>query len=226
MTLRVLLVDDHRLLIEGLRNLLTSYGAEVAGVAYDGFEGVAQARRLKPDVVLMDIRMPGCDGLRATRLIVAEQPEIKVVMLTTSAEDEDLFEAIKSGAYGYLVKSLSGDEFIAALEGVAQGAPPFSPGLAARLLREFARLGGAQPALDAKPADAPAAAAPGLTERQTEVLRLVAGGLTYKEAGARLHLSERTVRYHMGEIMAQLHLEHRSQALAYAGRMGLIPPES
>jgi two-component system NarL family response regulator len=224
MTLRVLLVDDHRLLVEGLASLLKSHGIEVVGVAYDGFEGVAQARALKPDVALMDLRMPRCDGLCATRLISTELPEVKVVVLTTSAEDADLFEAIKSGAYGYLIKSLSGDEFVAALAGVAQGTPPFSPGLAAKLLREFARLGNEGRAA-APVSEQAAASSAGLTERQIEVLRLVAAGLTYKEAAARLFLSERTVRYHMAAIMEQLRMQHRSEVLAFAGRMGLVPPK-
>ena len=221
--MRILLVDDHRLLVEGLRNLLTSHGIEVVGAAGDGLEAVAQARALNPDLILMDIRMPRCNGLCATRLIKAKQPEVKIVMLTTSAEDEDLFEAIKSGACGYLVKSVGGDEFIEALCGLEQGVPPFSPGLAARLLAEFARLGGQPHELAGREAGAASVTETyvELTERQTEVLKLVAAGLTYKEVGARLALSERTVRYHMAEIMDHLHLKHRSQVIAYAGRLGL-----
>jgi len=233
--MRVLLVDDHRLLVEGLSSLLTSHGLQVVGIAYDGQEAVVQARALHPDLILMDISMPRCNGLCATRLIKAQQPEIRIVMLTTSAEDEDLFESIKSGACGYLIKSLSGAEFIEALQGLEEGVPPFSPGLADRLLREFARMAGrnsnadltgfSKPVRSADPVRSQdpliPASPPGLTERQTEVLRLVAGGLTYKEVGARLALSERTVRYHMAAIMEQLHLEHRSQVIAYAVRMGL-----
>jgi DNA-binding NarL/FixJ family response regulator len=171
----------------------------------------------------MDIRMPRCDGLAATRLIKARMPEIKIVMLTTSADDQDLFESIKSGACGYLLKSVSGNEFIQALRGLEQGVPPFSPGLAAKILTEFARQA-EQPdeARRHEKGDAPAGEATGgLTARQTDVLRLVAGGLTYKEVGDRLALSERTVRYHMAEIMQALHLEHRSQVIAYAGQIGL-----
>jgi DNA-binding NarL/FixJ family response regulator len=230
---RVLVVDDHRLFAEGLSNLLTAHGIEVAGIAGDGFEAVAQARAQNPDLILMDISMPRCNGLAATRLISAQHPEIKIVMLTTSAEDEDLFESVKSGACGYLLKSMGGDEFIEALRGLEQGVPPFSPGLAARLLREFARLAeedaktrrhgemetGKIPASPHPPV--PASRSAGLTERQSEVLKLVAAGLTYKEVGTRLALSERTVRYHMAEIMDRLHLEHRSQVIAYAGRQGL-----
>jgi two-component system NarL family response regulator len=135
-------------------------------------------------------------------------------MLTTSAEDHDLFESIKSGACGYLLKSMSGAAFIEALRGLEQGIPPFSPGLANLLLREFARLAD-QPSEPIVPDKPPA----NLTPRQTEVLRLVAAGLTYKEIGTRLSLSERTVRYHMAEIMTALHLEHRSQVIAYAAKL-------
>ena len=221
--MRVLLVDDHLLMLEGLSNLLKAYGIEVAGAASDGLEAVALAQQLHPDLILMDIRMPRCDGLAATRQIKAAQPEIKIVMLTTSAEDQDLFEAVKSGASGYLLKSMSGAAFIEALQGLEQGVPPFSPGLAARLLDEFARLSQAE----GQPA-APAAGETGpdrLTGRQLEVLRLVASGLTYREVGERLALSERTVRFHMAEIMARLHLQNRSQVLAYAGKLGFHPPE-
>ncbi len=212
--MRVLLADDHRLLVEGVNNLLMAHGIDVVGIAGDGVEAIALAQTLNPDLILMDIRMPRCDGLRATRQIKAQHPDIQIVMLTTSAEDHDLFESIKSGANGYLLKSMSGTDFIEALRGLEQGIPPFSPGLAALLLREFARLAD-QPSEPIVPGDPPA----NLTARQTEVLRLVAAGLTYKEIGTRLSLSERTVRYHMAEIMSRLHLEHRSQVIAYVSKL-------
>jgi two-component system NarL family response regulator len=137
--MRVLIADDHPMMVDGLRSLLEAHGMEVVGAVGDGQTAVHEALRLEPDLVLMDIRMPVCDGLAATRLIKARRPEIKIVMLTTSAESEDLFEAIKSGACGYLLKVTSGSAFIEALHGLEQGVPPFSPGLAERLLREFAR---------------------------------------------------------------------------------------
>jgi len=232
--MKVLLADDHRLIVEGLCNLLTVHGIEVAGIAGDGMEAVAMAQQLHPDLILMDIRMPRCDGLSATRQIKAQQPEIKIVMLTTSAEDQDLFESVKSGACGYLLKSMSGEAFIEALRGLEQGIPPFSPGLAAKLLDEFARLAGegkeadtgghgdTQKGKEAETRGRGAAETGGrLTERQTEVLRLVADGLTYREVGVQLSLSERTVRFHMSEIVARLHLYNRSQVLAYVGKHGL-----
>jgi two-component system NarL family response regulator len=239
--LRILIVDDHAILVEGLSNLLASRGFEVVGTAADGQEGVRQALRLEPDLVLMDIRMPVCDGLTATRLIKAQRPDMKIVMLTTSAEDEDLFEAIKSGACGYLLKSTKGRAFFEALHGLREGTPPFSPGLAVRLLKEFARMadtesggkddtgtrrrkgagkrgrGEAGNTFPSHRVSAPPRQV--LTERQIEVLQLVASGLTYKEVALKLALSDHTIRYHMGEIMRLLHLENRSQVIAYAGEL-------
>jgi DNA-binding NarL/FixJ family response regulator len=215
--MKVLLVDDHPLFLDGLRNLLTSRGIEIVGRARDGFEALDKARSLSPEVVLMDIHMPRCDGVSATRLIKAERPEIRVVMLTMSAEDEDLFAAIKSGACGYLLKTLDTEEFLALFQRLAQGEVVFSPGLAARVLQEFAQEG-----RDGSQAQAPPAAGAALSPRQIEVLTLVAQGMTYKEAAARLGLTERTIKYHMGEIIGQLHLENRAEALAYARSTGLL----
>jgi DNA-binding NarL/FixJ family response regulator len=138
--MRVLIADDHPLLVDGLCSLFQVHGIEVAGTAGDGQAAVDQALALNPDLVLMDISMPVCNGLAATRLIKTLRPEMKIVILTNSAEDSDLFEAVKSGACGYLLKVTSGPAFIEALHGLEQGVPPFSPGLAERLLREFARL--------------------------------------------------------------------------------------
>jgi DNA-binding NarL/FixJ family response regulator len=215
--LRVMIADDHPLLVDGLCSLLDAHGIEVVSTVGDGQAAVEQALRLMPDLVLMDINMPVCNGLDATRLIKAQQPEMKIVILTTSAEDKDLFEAIKSGACGYLLKVTSGPAFIEALRGLEQGMPPFSPGLAERLLREFARQGGERDAETRGKGDVEAR----LTERQMEVLKWVSAGLTYKEVGKKLSLSEVTVRYHMSEIMHLLHLENRKQVIAYAGKLGL-----
>jgi two-component system NarL family response regulator len=213
--MRVLLADDHRLLVEGLTNLLNAHGIEVLGAANDGIEAQSLARALRPDLILMDLRMPNCDGLTATRLIKAELPEIKIVILTTSAEDQDLFEAIKSGACGYLLKSTGGEEFIEILHGLEEGFPPFSPGLAEKILAEFSRQ--STPPVET----AGAGEVSPLTERQRDVLALVARGFSYKKTGDSLGLSARTIKYHMREIIETLHLENRAQALAYAARMGL-----
>jgi len=223
--MRVLIADDHPLLVDGLCSLLEAHDIEVVGAVSDGQAAVSEALRLEPDLVLMDISMPVCNGLAATRLIKAQRPEMKILILTTSAEDEDLFEAIRSGACGYLLKVTRGPDFIVALRGLEQGIPPFSPGLAERLLREFARQGMGEvetrrQADKEKDKSAETVSLP-LTERQIEVLRLVSAGLTYKEVGIKLSLSEVTVRYHMSEIMERLHLEHRSEVIAYAARHGM-----
>jgi len=214
--MKVLLVDDHPLFLDGLKNLLTGRGVHVAGTARDGWEALEKARSLRPDVILMDIEMPGCDGLAATRLIKAEMPEAKIVMLTMSSEDEDLFEAIRSGACGYLLKTLDTEQFVARLLEAEQGEAPLAPGLAARILRHFGQQAGEARITRDLPQREP------LTGRELEVLTLVAQGLTYAEAGAQLHLSERTIKYHMAEMIGRLQLENRAQVIEYARRAGLV----
>ena len=227
--MRVLLVDDNRLMLEGLQNLLEAHDIQVAGLADNGLKAVSLAKSLKPDVILMDIRMPEMNGLDATRLIKAQMPEAKIVILTTSTEDQDLFEAVKSGACGYLLKSIDSDELVEALEQAVQGIPPFSAGLAAKIMAEFARLAGLPEPVSTTIPISPSETIPegSLTSRQIEVLTLVANGLSYKEVGTRLNLSPRTIKYHMAEIMQQLHLKNRAQVLAYAGRLGgkSLPPD-
>ncbi len=217
---RVLLVDDHGLFLEGLQNLLRAGGYPVVGAARDGMEALQMARSLRPDVILMDVRMPVCGGLTATRLIHAEMPECKIVMLTTSAEDADLFEALKSGASGYLLKNLEPNQLFDYLEGLARGEAPLSRELSARLLAEFVHQASA---LDRAFPAGPCSAQddPDLTPRQREILVLVADGLTYKEVGTVLHISENTVKYHIGEVLRRLHLKNREQVIAYARRTGL-----
>ncbi len=215
--MRVLIADDHPMMVDGLRYLLEANGFEVIGAVGDGQAAVTRALQFEPDLVLMDISMPVMNGLAATRLIKAQRPGMKIVILTTSAEDDDLFEAIKSGACGYLLKTTRGPSFIEALRGLEQGVPPFSPGLAELLLREFARQGNG----DAEKARHGDVEGVKLTERQAEVLRLVAAGFTYRQVGEKLCLSDATVRYHMIEVMHLLHLENRNQVIAYAGKLGL-----
>lgn len=212
--MRVLLADDHPLFVDGLKNLLTGRGMEVVGTAQDGWDALEKARALHPNLVLMDIQMPHLDGLAATRLIKAEMPEVKIVMLTMQADNEALFEAIKSGATGYLLKTERTEVFFELLQGMAEGEAPLSRGLAERILKEF----GGQDAFSApeKPLEKR------LSSRQLQVLTLVAEGLTYKEIGAKLFVSERTVKYHMGEIVQRLQMENRTQVLEYARRMHLI----
>ena len=226
-TLRILLVDDHNLFLEGLTNLLASEGIPVVGTAHDGFEALNMARQLKPDLILMDIHMPRCNGVAATRLIKAEMPEIKVVILTMSEEEGDLFEAVRSGASGYLVKSLDADDFFDYLKDFQAGHPPFSPGLAEKILKAFSEQH-TRPVSQVLPADSDevdARCAQQLTPRQMQILTLVAGGQTYRQVAETLSIAERTVKYHMGEILECLHLENRAQVIAYAARMGLTRPE-
>lgn len=217
--MKILLVDDHSLFLHSLKVLLSTKGYEIVGTASNGIEALKQARLLSPDLILMDIEMPDCDGLAATRLIIAEMPQIKIVMLTVSASDEHLFEAIKSGASGYLLKSQSADRFLELVAQVERGGAALPPELAARLLAEFAR--------QAQHIEQPVEKAPSeLTTRQVEILTLVAQGRTYPQVGEALHLSEATVRYHMGQILEQLHLKSRAQLIAYAARHWLMPTKS
>ena len=219
--MKILLVDDHPLFLDGLKNLLSGRGLQVVGTARDGLEALEKARILHPEVILMDIQMPVCDGLSATRLISAELPEIKIVMLTMSSDDDNLFEAIRSGACGYLLKTEDTEVFFSRLMEIEQGEPPLSPGLAARILRLFSYSEIGQPG-GQNQAGGDMHSNNILTPREMEVLTLVAQGLTYKEVGIELHLSARTIKYHMGEIVARLHLENRAQVIQYARRTGLL----
>ncbi len=205
--LRMLLADDHPLFLDGLRNMLISRGFTVVGIARDGYEAQEKARALLPDVVVMDLHMPGCDGLEATRAIHAEFPEIKIVMLTVAEDEESLFEAIKAGASGYLLKSLDAKQLCNLLSDLMRGESPLAPGMAKRILNEFARMASVSP-----PAEEIEEL---LTARQSEILGLVAEGMIYKEIADELCLSERTVKYHMRQIMDRLQLESRAQAIAY-----------
>ena len=219
--MKILLVDDHALFCEALQNLLALHGYQVVGTAGDGLEALEKARYLHPDLILMDIEMPGCDGLTATRLIKAETPDTMIVMLTVDQQDERLFESIKSGASGYLLKSSRASQLLGHLGQLAEGQAALSPGLADKILEQFARMGRQ---LESNSAQREGTA--DLTARQHEILTLIAQGMTYEEMGKTLGLTERTIRYHMGEIIQQLHLKNRSQVIAYAARMGLAENQS
>ncbi len=214
--LRVLLVDDHALFRAGIASLLASRpGVEVVGEAQDGAEALEAARRLNPDIVLMDVHMPRMGGLEATRAISAELPRVKVVMLTVSDQDADLFEAIKSGAHGYLLKNLEPEELFDYLTGISRGEAPISRTMAAKILNEFASQASRPKAPEPAEAEEP------LTPREREVLRLVAAGATNKEIASALTLTENTVKNHLRNILEKLHLENRTQAAAYALKKGL-----
>lgn len=212
--MRVLLVDDHALFRAGIASLLAAWGIDVVGQASDGLEALERARALRPDLVLMDINLPRISGLEATRLIKAEMPEIKIVIVTVSDHDEHLFEAIKGGAEGYLLKNMSEDEFSRTMQAVAKGEPPLSAGLAAKILQEFARM--------SKGDRAKQTGDQALTERECEVLQLVAEGATNREIAARLFISEHTAAFHIKNILGKLHTTNRTQAVAQAIRTGLV----
>ncbi len=218
--MRVLLADDHALFRAGIASLLEAWGMKVVGEAGDGLEALEQTRRLRPDLVLMDIGMGRCNGLEATRLIKAEMPETRIVMVTVSDDDDHLFDAIKSGAEGYLLKNMSREELSDVLTAIAAGETAFSRGLAAKILEEYSRLAREGPAQEESD---------GLTSREREVVQLVADGSTNREIAATLFISENTVKFHMNNILAKLHLRNRAQAVAYAIRTGLVsvshPPD-
>jgi len=211
---RVLLADDHALFRAGIASLLKAWGMDVVGQAGNGIEAIELTRRLRPELVLMDVAMSPCNGLEATRVIKTELPDVKVIIVTVSEDDQDLFEAVKSGAEGYLLKDMSEEELGSTLAKISAGEPALSPGLAAKILDEFARI--------AKEGAGKSAGPEGeLTDREREVLRLVADGATNREIGSQLYISENTVSFHMKNILAKLHLKNRAQAAAFAIRAGL-----
>jgi DNA-binding NarL/FixJ family response regulator len=223
MTLRVVLVDDHRLMREGLKGFLRLHGVEVMGEGGTGLDAVRLARELHPDVLLTDLSMPEMDGLEATRLIKAERPEQVVVILTASEAEADLFEAVKSGAQGYLLKSLEPGQLVGQLEAAARGEAALTPALAAKILTELARSSRstASPAAARSPEEVEP-----LTAREHEVLDLVVGGASNREIAEALVVSDNTVKYHLKNILGKLHLRNRAQVVAYALRRGLDRPQN
>jgi NarL family two-component system response regulator LiaR len=209
-TIRILIADDHAIVRKGLRTLISSeLGMEIVGEAGDGAEAVDLALALEPDVILMDMVMPRKTGLEAIQAIKDDCPEARVLVLTSFAEDEQIFPAIKAGALGYLLKDASPDELLQAIYDVHRGEPSLDPSVALKLMREISR-----------PANLPPTEEP-LTEREVEVLGLVAQGMTNQEIAEELVLSERTVANHVGSILGKLHLANRTQAALYALREGL-----
>ncbi|MFQ5859180.1 MAG: response regulator [Anaerolineae bacterium] len=209
--LRVLLVDDHPLFRDGIFTLLsTAEGMEVVGEAGNGEEAIEQARVLDPDLILMDIQMPGMSGLEATRRIKSEMPDTRIVMLTVSDDDEDVMEAVRCGAQGYLLKSLHSETFLELLAGLAGGEAAIPPGLAWLVLQQ---IGGAK---------TQASEVESLTQREVDVLRLVAQGYTNHQTAQSLSLSEHTVRFHLRNILKKLHAQSRTEAATRALREGLI----
>jgi DNA-binding NarL/FixJ family response regulator len=212
--MRILLVDDHALFRSGVAGLLRQQaGFQVVGEAEDGAEALEKARELMPDVILMDVYMPGMGGLEATRRIKEVLPYVKIVMLTVSEEDKDVFDAVKAGAHGYLVKKIEPEAFFRTLRGVFRGQAPISRTTAAKILAEFARQARRGPG-DASPEGR-------LSPREQEVLELLTKGATNKEIAASLGISNNTVKNHLKNILEKLHLQNRVQAAAYALREGL-----
>jgi DNA-binding NarL/FixJ family response regulator len=210
MPVQVLIVDDHSVVRRGLRMFLEDDPElEIVGEARDGAEAVAQARALQPDVVLMDLLMPGMDGITATGIIRGELPDIEVVALTSVLEDASVVGAVNAGAIGYLLKDTRSDELCRAIKAAAAGQVQLSPGAAARLLREV------------HVPDSPEV----LTARETDVLRLLAEGKANRQIGADLTIGENTVRTHVSSILAKLGVQSRTQAALYAAQIGLAKLE-
>jgi DNA-binding NarL/FixJ family response regulator len=213
---RVVVADDQAVVREGIVMLLGLLpGIEVVGAARDGEGALSLVAELAPDVVLMDLRMPRCDGVEATRRIRKDHPDTQVVVLTTYADDESLFAALQAGARGYLTKDAEGEEIVRAVKDVLAGQAGLAPAVQRRLLERFT-----QPAPAAPPAPLP----DGLTAREAEVLGLVAEGLSNKEIAGRLHIGPATVKTHINNLFAKTGVRDRAQAVRYAYQRGLIEP--
>jgi len=214
--IRVLLVDDHALFREGLASILDAQSDfQVVGEASDGLEAQVMAQELAPDLILMDVGMPGCDGLEATKRIKRVLPATTIVMLTVQDDEEKLFEAIKWGAQGYLLKNMRSRPMLALLRGAVQGQAAITPALAGRMLEEFRRLSRSE---NLGPEDE----APSLTRREQEVLSLVAEGATDQEVAVTLSISLYTAKSHMRNILAKLQVNSRREAARYAHEKGLL----
>jgi len=206
----ILIVDDHAIVRKGIHALLSKeQGMQVVGEATDGEEGVAQAKALKPDVVLMDLVMPKLDGIEATRQITAQVPGARILVLTSFATDDKVFPAIKAGALGYLLKDSGPDELIQAIRQVCRGEPTLAPPIARKVLAELSQ-----------PPKTPLTSEP-LTEREMDILRLLAQGMSNGEIAEQLTIAEMTVRTHVSHILGKLHLASRTQAALYALKEGL-----
>lgn len=213
--MKVLLVDDHPLFIEGLTNLLKSHGVHVVGTAANGLQALYQARTLRPDIVLMDLQMPEHDGFEGISLIKSELPDIQVVVLTVYENCDNLLEAFRRGASGYLLKSLSTDELLDLLVSLEHGEAVISRAMATVIMKEFSDK--TSPSVEHRAnVDEQDHTISALSSRQIDVLQRVAQGQTYKDISVALGIGSRTVQYHMGEIIRKLHLRNRAQVIAYA----------
>jgi DNA-binding NarL/FixJ family response regulator len=218
--IRVLVADDHPMWRDAVARDLDEAGYLVCATAANGVEAVRRAAATSPQVVVMDLQMPGLNGVEAIRSIVAADPTVRVLVLSASGEHDDVLDAVKAGATGYLIKSASRPELLDAVGRTAADEPVFTPGLAGLVLGEYRRLAGL-PTTASDPAEADA---PRLTERETEVLRLVAKGLSYKQIAERLVLSHRTVQNHVQNTLNKLQLHNRVELVRYAIERGLDTP--
>jgi DNA-binding NarL/FixJ family response regulator len=219
--IRVLIVDDHALYRRGLLTVLeTEEGIEVVGEAADGIEAVDQAEETLPDVIVMDVGMPKRGGIEACRVIKQRVPSARILMLTSSDDEANLFEAVRAGANGYLLKDVPPEEVAAGIRGVHHGQSLLSPMMASKLLTEFAQIS----QRDTVPAPTPGLELPRLTERELEILRLVARGRLNREIAAELYIAENTVRNHIRNILDKLQMHSRMEAAMYAVRQRLIDP--
>ncbi len=217
--LRILLADDHVLFRKGIASLIsTRDDMQVVGEARDGLEAITRAQESKPDIVLLDIHMPQRSGLEAIPHILRDCPNTRIVMLTVSDDDQDLFTAIKSGAYGYLLKDIEPDKLFEMLDGVRRGEAPIAGVMATKMLNEFRQ--------HEKTENSTTETLDGLTTREAEVLKLVASGASNREIATTLTITENTVKMHMRNILEKLHLQNRIQATAFAVRQGLIKGHS
>jgi DNA-binding NarL/FixJ family response regulator len=213
--IRLLLVDDQALFREGLRTLLSLHeDLQVVGEAGNGLEALAAADALHPDVVLMDLRMPVLDGVAATRRLLAAHPASRVIVVTTFDDDELVFDGLRAGAVGYLLKDVSSDKLVEAIRAAARGESFLQPSIAAKVLAEFNRL-------ERSAAPPPPLAEP-LSERELEILRLLAAGDSNKEIAAALFIAEGTVKNHVTNILGKLDARDRTQAALRARELGLI----
>ena len=208
--MRIVIADDHALFMDGLKNLLLTRDYEVVGTAKNGLEAFELAKQLQPDVMLVDIFMSGCDGLEATTLISSSFPAIKIIILTSSENENDIFSAVKAGACGYFIKNFESEKLFEVLEALENDEIPVSPGMAGKILNELQegkrRIGDKND----------------LTDRQREVLSMAAQGLFYRDIAEKLGISERTVKYHVKTCINKLHLQNRNQLISFATKSNII----
>ncbi|QHC21609.1 response regulator [Streptomyces sp. GS7] len=214
--LRVMVVDDHPMWRDAVARDLAQAGCDVVATAGDGLQAVRRAQAVAPDVLVLDLNLPGLPGVQVCKQLVGADPSLRVLVLSASGEHADVLEAVKSGATGYLLKSASTEELLDAVRRTAAGDPVFTPGLAGLVLGEYRRL-----ATEPVPATADEPGAPQLTDRETEVLRLVAKGLSYKQIAERLVISHRTVQNHVQNTLGKLQLHNRVELVRYAIERGL-----